>query len=305
MSTTIRSLTHPKDEIVEFIERIYRYRMTTTSGGNLSIKDEQGAIWITPARVDKGNLRREDIICVRADGTIEGPHKPSSEYPFHAAIYKARPDIKAIVHAHPVALVSFSICRQIPNTSLFRQAAHVCGKVDFAPYEMPGSQALGDNIAKVFTKGADCVILENHGVVTGGTTLLDAFQRFETLEFTAKTLIKAHALGPIHYLKPEQIAWFQRHRPPLIEADHGLATFAEKAARNDIMAFVRRGYRQRLDDFHGRHAFSPRGWQRICNHQLRDRPWRHRTGPNDVDQERQTSGRQHPQPIVTRTSGPL
>ena len=246
MNPQLRTLLHPRDEIVATIERIYRYRMTTTSGGNLSIKDEAGDIWITPARVDKGNLRREDIMRSRADGSIEGPHKPSSEYPFHAAIYRTRPDIRAIVHAHPVVLVSFSICRQIPNTAIFRQAAQVCGKVDVAAYELPGSQALGDRIAEVFSRGADCVLLENHGVVIGGTTLADAFQRFETLEFTAKTIIKAKALGPVRYLTPDQIARASQPLPPLPEADLGSPTSAEKAARRDIVEFVRRGYRQRL-----------------------------------------------------------
>ena len=104
------------------MERIYRYRMTTTSGGNLSIRDDDGSIWITPARVDKGSLRREDIVRVRPDGTVDGPHRPSSEFPFHRAIYAARPDLRAIVHAHPVALVAFSICRRVPDTRLLPQS---------------------------------------------------------------------------------------------------------------------------------------------------------------------------------------
>ena len=75
--------------------------MTTTSGGNLSIREENGDIWITPARLDKGSLRREDIVCVHADGTVTGPNRPSSELPFHQEIYRTRHDIRGIVHAHP------------------------------------------------------------------------------------------------------------------------------------------------------------------------------------------------------------
>ena len=128
-----RQLVHPRDEIMQTMDRIYRYRMTTTSGGNLSIRDESGDIWISPARVDKGNLTRGDIVCVHADGSIDGLHPPSSEFPFHQAIYEARPDVNAIVHAHPIALVAFSICRQSPNTRLFHQAHSVCGKVGLPP----------------------------------------------------------------------------------------------------------------------------------------------------------------------------
>src|SRR3978361_1527490 len=104
-----RHLIHPRQEIVETIERIYRYRMTTTSGGNISVRDENGDIWITPARVDKGSLRREDVVCGGAGGRVEGLPPPSSEFPFHLGIYRQRPEVRAVVHAHPVALVAFSI----------------------------------------------------------------------------------------------------------------------------------------------------------------------------------------------------
>ena len=130
----VRSLIHPRDDITHTMGRIYGYRMTTTSGGNLSIRDEDDCIWISPARVDKGTLTRNDIVCVKADGTADGLHPPSSEFPFHKAIYNARPDLRAIVHAHPVALVAFSICRSVPNTKLFHQTHSVSGKVGFAPY---------------------------------------------------------------------------------------------------------------------------------------------------------------------------
>src|ERR1035437_2879659 len=101
------SFIHPRDEILQAIQRIYRYRMTTTSGGNLSIREDNGDIWITPARLDKGSLRREDSVCVRVDGTVVGPHRPSGDLPFPQGIYRARPDIPGIVYAHPVALVAF------------------------------------------------------------------------------------------------------------------------------------------------------------------------------------------------------
>ncbi|MFV0268569.1 MAG: class II aldolase/adducin family protein, partial [Draconibacterium sp.] len=102
---------HPRDQITMIIDKIYRSGLTTTSGGNISIIDENGDVWVTPSAIDKGTLRPTDIVCVKSDGTIEGRHKPSSEYPFHIAIYKSRPDIKAVIHAHPPALVSFSIVR--------------------------------------------------------------------------------------------------------------------------------------------------------------------------------------------------
>ena len=245
MSAT-STLVHPRDDILRTMERIYRYRMTTTSGGNLSIREANGDIWITPARLDKGGLRREDIVCVRPGGSIVGPHKPSSEFPFHQAIYAARPDIRAIAHAHPVALVAFSICGQTPDTRLLHQAWHVCGEVGFAPYALPGSQALAASVAGAFTRDTHCVIMESHGVVVGGETLQHAFQRFETLEFTAKTIIKASALGQVRYLSREEAELPRRTFAPLPPFKPSAADTPERELRRQLCDFVRRGYQQRL-----------------------------------------------------------
>jgi L-fuculose-phosphate aldolase len=237
---------HPRDELLRTMERIYRYRMTTTSGGNLSIRDADGAIWITPARIDKGNLQRDDIVCLAADGRIEGRHAPSSEAPFHQAIYAARPDLRAIVHAHPVALVAFSICRKVPDTRLFHQARHVCGDVGFALYALPGSQALASNIAKTFAQGHNCVVLENHGIVVGGADLTEAFQRFETLEFTAQTTIRAATLGDVRLLSDRQLELSRRQAEPLPEFTADLPRSLERELRTQLRDFLRRGYQQRL-----------------------------------------------------------
>ena len=102
------------------MERIYRYRMTTTSGGNLSICDAGGDVWITPARVDKGGLRREDIVCVHSDDSMEGERRPSSELPIHRQIRERRPELGGIVHAHPTALVAFSLVHRVPDTRPLR-----------------------------------------------------------------------------------------------------------------------------------------------------------------------------------------
>lgn len=241
-----RDLMHPATRIARAMERIYRYRMTTTSGGNLSIRDTNGDIWITPARIDKGALRREDIVCVKADGTIEGRHQPSSEYPFHKNIYATRPDVKAVIHAHPVALVAFSISGKIPNTALFAKARQICGKVGFAPYALPGSEKLGEIIAGVFAKGNQCVMLENHGVVVAGGDFEQAFHRFETLEFTAKTILKASTLGEVQYLSESQLLMASQRQPHLGVFAPEPAESKEQALRQELCDFVRRGYHQRL-----------------------------------------------------------
>ena len=184
-------LLHPADQLVMIMARIYQYGMTTTSGGNLSIKDENGDIWITPSGIDKGTLTRADIMQVKPDGTVIGPHTPSVELPIHRDIYKIRPDLHAIVHAHPPVLVAFSLVRRVPDVTLIPNAALVCGKVALAKYGVPGSEQLGKNIAEKFAEGYNTVLMENHGVVCGAQDLYRAFMAFETLESSAKIELDA------------------------------------------------------------------------------------------------------------------
>ena len=240
-------LMHPRDQIVLIISRIYKNGMTTTSGGNVSIIDDQGDIWVTPSGIDKGALGPDDINCIKADGTILGKHKPSSEFPFHSAIYKIRPELKAIIHAHPPALVSFSIARVIPDTNVIPQAKYVCGPIGFAPYAIPGSEKLGENIAAVFAESYNAVIMENHGTVVGGTDMKDAYQRFETLEFCARAIINAKTIGKVNSLSDEQIESFEAQIPRLLPEIEGVEHPSdEREKREEIMRIVRRACDQGL-----------------------------------------------------------
>ena len=242
-------LMHPAEQIALIIGRIYRRKMTTTSGGNLSIMDDNGDMWITPAGIDKGSLTPADIMCVKADGTIVGPHRPSSEYPFHRALYKMRPKLRSVIHAHPPGLVTFSIVHQVPDTSIIPQARGVCGPVGFAPYALPGSELLGEKIAAEFAKNPEykAVIMENHGVVLMGEDIADAYQRFETLELCARTILNAKTLGKPIYLAEEQLLTHEkaihidfRH---FMNVEH---PSDERAIRTEICDIVHRACAQGL-----------------------------------------------------------
>lgn len=233
---------HPVEQINVIIGRIYKSGMTTTSGGNISIRDTNGDIWITPSGVDKGNLTTKDIMCVKKDGTVVGLHKPSSEYPFHKAIFESRPDISAIIHAHPPALVAFSIARVVPDTKVVPQAHNICGDIGFAPYGTPGSEDLGRKIAGEFiNKPYKAVIMENHGVVLGGSDMMDAYQRFETLEFCCRTIVNAGKLGKVNYLTDEQVASYVTHIPKnishFVEVDY---PSDERTIRTEMVSIIRR-----------------------------------------------------------------
>ena len=238
---------HPADQLVMFMQRIYDKGMTTTSGGNLSIMDEDGNIWITPAGVDKGTLNRNDIVCVKEDGTVVGLHKPSSELPFHAAVYKMRPDLKAVLHAHPPALVSFSIARKCPNLDLMPSVRKMCPQVKIAAYAVPGSNQLGENIGKCFREGCDIVLLENHGVCIGAPNIFTAFQRFETLDYAANLEILAKKIGKLQPLDEEAYLVSQtRTHLKMDDFIPGSHSVEELAARRDMITLIRRSYKQGL-----------------------------------------------------------
>lgn len=240
-------LLHPADQLVMIMQRIYAYGMTTTSGGNLSIRDEDDDIWITPSGVDKGTLTREDIIQVKPDGTIIGQHKPSVELPFHKEIYHLRPDLRAIVHAHPPTMVAFSLARKIPNVALIPDVQLVCGKVGMAAYEVPGSKALGEKIAEQFARGCNTVMMENHGCVCGAKDLFAAFMSFETLDFSGRMEIFAKKIGTLQTLTAEQMAGFGTEEGPQMDAFvPKSAKSEERAARRDMCEMIHRAYDQRL-----------------------------------------------------------
>lgn len=245
------SLLHPADQLVMIIDRIYHHGMTTTSGGNLSIQDDNGDIWITPSGIDsgidKGNLTRDDMICVKPDGTKIGKHDPSGELHFHQLIYKKRFDIKAILHAHPASLVAFGIVHTLPEVNLFPNIELICGEISITPYGAPGSDELSERIAGEFEKGFSSVLLENHGVVMGASTLFKAFKAFETLEFSAQTQIHALKLGDIRPLTPKEIDLSRlKTNPSLDEFTPAIHTSEERAARRDLILLIRRSYDQLL-----------------------------------------------------------
>ncbi|MDD6483315.1 MAG: class II aldolase/adducin family protein [Clostridiales bacterium] len=241
------NMLHPADQIVMIMERIYGYGMTTTSGGNLSVMDDNGDIWISPGSIDKGSLTRKDIVRIKPDGTVIGNHKPSSEYPFHQMIYKMRPDLKAVLHAHPPALVAFSIVRKIPDTHLIPNVRFTCGEIGMAKYGLPGSGDLGEKIASQFKKGFNTVMLENHGVVVGGNSLFEAFKAFETLDFCARLEIDAAKIGKTNPLSEEEITWYKNKQ--INSMDEFVAkniSSDERAARRDMCTLIHRAYNQKL-----------------------------------------------------------
>lgn len=238
---------HPADQIVMFMQRVYDKKLTSMSGGNLSIRDNEGNIWITPASIDKGSLTRKDIICVRPNGDCEGPHAPSSELPFHRSVYKLRPDLNAVLHAHPPALVAFSVVRRLPELNLTPTVRYMCKNIKMAAYAIPGSQALSAEVGKVFEQGCNIALLENHGVCVGAADMLTAFQQFETLNYAAELEALATRRGEIRPLSETACQMSKTNVcSELRNVSPQPCSSEELAARRDLIALIRRSYKMGL-----------------------------------------------------------
>ena len=238
---------HPADQIVMFMQRVYDKKLTSMSGGNLSVRDNEGNIWITPASIDKGSLTRRDIICVRPNGDCEGPHEPSSELPFHQSVYKLRPDLNAVLHAHPPALVAFSVIRRLPELNLTPTVRHMCKNIKMAAYAIPGSQALSAEVGKVFEQGCNIALLENHGVCVGAADMLTAFQQFETLNYAAELEALATRRGEIRPLSETACQMSKTNVcSELRNVSPQPCSSEELAARRDLIALIRRSYKMGL-----------------------------------------------------------
>jgi L-fuculose-phosphate aldolase len=229
------------------MDRIYGYGMTTTSGGNLSIREKNGDVWITPGGIDKGSLTPDDIMHVAAGGEVTGRHKPSVELPFHQWIYQRRPDLQAVVHAHPPALIAFSIVRKIPNTLLIPNMRLVCGPVGMAPYGLPGSADLGEKIAGIFAMGCSAVVLENHGMAVGGCDLFRAFEAFETLDYCARLEIAARSIGtPVGLSEHDVSLVAHKQQVTLEEFTPRGHSSRERELRREMCELIRRACNQKL-----------------------------------------------------------
>ena len=152
-----------------------------------------------------------------------------------------------MLHAHSPSLVAFSIARKLPDMGLIPNVRTTCGELSMAPYALPGSRELGENIGREFDRGVNIVLLENHGVCIGAKDLFDAFMKFETLEYSASLEILARKIGTPRTLSDEEYAVTRtRHHLVMDDFIPRSHTAEERAARRDMITLIRRSYRQGL-----------------------------------------------------------
>lgn len=186
-----------KKLMCEIGKRVYDRNMAAANDGNFSVKISDNEFLCTPTGVSKGFMTPEYICKVDAKGNVleaNGNFRPSSEIKMHMRVYEKRPDVNAVVHAHPSFATSFAIAG-IPLTQpIMPEAVISLGCVPVADYGTPSTMEIPDSIEK-FLPCHDAVLLENHGALTWGQDLLTAYHKMESLEFYAELLYKAKMLG--------------------------------------------------------------------------------------------------------------
>ena len=196
-----------KKQICDIGKRIYDRGMVAANDGNISVKLNDNEFLCTPTGVSKGFMTPEYICKVDANGNVlqaNGNFKPSSEIKMHMRVYKHRPDVGSVVHAHPTFATACAIAG-IPLTApIMPEAVIALGCVPIAEYGTPSTNEIPDAVEK-YLPYYDAVLLENHGALSYSVDLLAAYHKMESLEFYAELLYKARQLGGPKELSQEQV----------------------------------------------------------------------------------------------------
>ncbi len=194
-----------KKNVAYYMRRLYKQGLTTCSGGNVSCKIDENTIAITPSQLDKGRLKKNDIGLVSLQGeNLNSKIKLSMETEMHLAVYRARPDINAITHAHPAFASSFCVSKIPVLSNLTGEARAIIGNPILAPYELMGTQSLANSAAKAALE-TDIILLENHGILTVGKTLFEAYDKMEVFEMSSKIQFITHLMGNFKQLNDDEI----------------------------------------------------------------------------------------------------
>ena len=196
-----------KKQMCEIGKRVYDRGMVAANDGNFSVKLNDNEFLCTPTGVSKGFMTPEFICKVNAKGEVIQANKgyrPSSEIKMHMRVYKERPDVKSVVHAHPLYATSFAIAG-IPLTQpIMPEAIITLGCVPIAKYGTPSTEEIPDAVSE-YLQSFDAVLLENHGALSFSDSLLSAYYKMESLEFYARLLYQANMLGGPQELSEAQV----------------------------------------------------------------------------------------------------
>ena len=198
--------------IARCCKRLADLGLSAGQDGNMAVRVGEDRALVTPRGMLKADLSPDDIVEIDLTGRrIRGSRMPSSELDMHLRILRARPDVHAVVHAHPPVATGFSVAGEAFDTCVLPELIYQVGWVPVVPYGTPGTPELGDRI-EPFLEGHDALLLANHGAVTMGSSLDEAQIRMESLEHSAKIILTARLLGRVNPLQPSDVARLEELR---------------------------------------------------------------------------------------------
>lgn len=204
-----------REEMCEIGRRVYNKGFAAANDGNISYRLGEDRVLCTPTRVSKGFMKPDDLCIVDMDGKqVSGKRKRSSEILLHLAVMKTRPDVKSCVHCHPPHATAFAVAHEpIPKCTM-PEFEIFLGEVAITPYETPGGQAFADTVVP-YVKDTDVIILANHGTITAGVDLMDAYFKTEIIDAYCRILILTKQLGRVNYYSDDKAAELLKLKPRL------------------------------------------------------------------------------------------
>lgn len=189
--------------VIDIGKRMYEKGFVAAIDGNLSVRYNDGFL-ITPTGICKGDLQPHDLVHLSKDGSYSNDARPSSEFRMHIEIYKKRQGVQAIIHAHPPYATGFAIAGLSMEEFVLPEVLMTLGKVPLIRYMTPGTKKFAENVAKTI-ETFDAALLENHGIVSVGKDLWEAYYKLERVEYSCKVLSIAKTLGNIRTLSEPEI----------------------------------------------------------------------------------------------------
>jgi L-fuculose-phosphate aldolase len=201
-----------RDEIVRFGKLLHQAGLIAATDGNISVRLSDGNIMCTPTLMSKGLMEPADMVVVNDCGKkVAGSRDVSSEISMHLFIYRNRPDVGAVVHAHPPTATGYAAAGIPLDRALCSEIVVTLGSVPLASYQTPGSQELAEGLAPLISDH-DAILMANHGVVTCGPDLLNAYMNMETVEHFAKIALVTHLLGKQQPLSDDHVEKLRKLR---------------------------------------------------------------------------------------------
>jgi L-fuculose-phosphate aldolase len=194
-----------REEIVQVCRRLYERGLIAGSDGNVSVRIASDRLLVTPSGIAKVDLGPGDLVEVSPDGArVAGTRHASSEIGIHLRIYRRRPDVMAVVHAHPPTATGFALAGEDFRSPVLPELIFHMGQVPLVPYATPGTEELADRF-EPFVRSFDAFLMANHGATTVGPTLRLAHQRMESLEHGARILLTARLVGRVGTLSEADV----------------------------------------------------------------------------------------------------